>query len=366
MPADNYQLQVFAGSPVPSWQAISSFQSFSINCGRQKQLDQYNADTGIGEAIYFYGLNYGDWVPGANVRIYDNTLGYALLEGQISDVEIQYGIPFNGTYGFADRIYISIEGQFARAARSQGASYSMTAGSLTTQLATATTQSGTTMAALAGSTEGSTGLGATTVSSTWGDWINRVCLTLNARLRQSFNGLLVIGKYDRPALAFNFSDTTNNSTNRIYQQIQFTSFADNFYTQASVVPESFPTQTVQTGSAPYRTYTVNTLNNSASQALDYANFLLNNYKTPLTRVASISCTDAGQSSKSFLTYDAIGCQTSVAFRGTTYVAIVEGVTVSGTPSQAFFTYHVSAADLNAYLILDNATFGTLDFNRLGY
>ena len=366
MTANNYLLQVFAGSPVPSWQAISSFQSFSINCGRQKQLDQYNADTATAEAIYFYGLSYADWIPGANVRIYDNTLGYALLEGSISDVEIQYGIPFNGTYGYADRIIITIEGQFARASRSQGGSYAMAAGSLTTQLATATTQSGTTMAVLAGSSEGSTGLGATTVSSTWGDWINRVCLTLNARLRQSYNGLLVIGKYDRPALSFNFSDTTNNATNRIYQQIQFTSFADNFYTQASVVPEGFSTQTVQTGAVPYRTYTVNTLNNSNSQALDYANFLLNNYKTPVTRVAAITCTDAGQFSTSFPTYDAIGCQVSVAFRGTSYTAIVEGVTASGTPEQAFFTYYVSAADLNAYLILNNATFGKLDSNRLGY
>jgi hypothetical protein len=27
---------------------------------------------------------------------------------------------------------------------------------------------------------------------------------------------------------------------------------------------------------------------------------------------------------------------------------------------------VSGADLNAYLLLDNTTFGTLNYNRLGY
>jgi hypothetical protein len=27
---------------------------------------------------------------------------------------------------------------------------------------------------------------------------------------------------------------------------------------------------------------------------------------------------------------------------------------------------VSGADLNAYLLLNNTTFGTLDYNRLGY
>jgi len=40
--------------------------------------------------------------------------------------------------------------------------------------------------------------------------------------------------------------------------------------------------------------------------------------------------------------------------------------MSATPENAFFTYYVSGADLNAYLILNNATFGKLDENKLGY
>jgi hypothetical protein len=40
--------------------------------------------------------------------------------------------------------------------------------------------------------------------------------------------------------------------------------------------------------------------------------------------------------------------------------------MSATPAGASFTFYVSGADLNAYLILDNPTFGTLDENRLGY
>ena len=63
---------------------------------------------------------------------------------------------------------------------------------------------------------------------------------------------------------------------------------------------------------------------------------------------------------------AVGTQVSVTFRGTTYVCIIEGVTMSATPDNALFTYYVSGADLNAYLILDDATFGKLDENRLGY
>jgi hypothetical protein len=56
----------------------------------------------------------------------------------------------------------------------------------------------------------------------------------------------------------------------------------------------------------------------------------------------------------------------VAFRGTTYQCIVEGVTMSASPASSSFTFHLSGADLNAYLILNNAVFGRLDFNKLGY
>jgi hypothetical protein len=40
--------------------------------------------------------------------------------------------------------------------------------------------------------------------------------------------------------------------------------------------------------------------------------------------------------------------------------------MSARPGGASFTYYVSGADLNAYLILDNTTFGRLDYNKLGY
>jgi hypothetical protein len=43
------------------------------------------------------------------------------------------------------------------------------------------------------------------------------------------------------------------------------------------------------------------------------------------------------------------------------------VSVTATPAGASYTYYVSGADLNAYLLLDNTSgFGTLDNNRLGY
>jgi hypothetical protein len=40
--------------------------------------------------------------------------------------------------------------------------------------------------------------------------------------------------------------------------------------------------------------------------------------------------------------------------------------MSATPAGARFTFYLSGADLNAYLLLDELTLGRLDSNKLGY
>jgi hypothetical protein len=49
-----------------------------------------------------------------------------------------------------------------------------------------------------------------------------------------------------------------------------------------------------------------------------------------------------------------------------FSCVIEGATMSATPESSTYTYYVSGADLNAYLLLNNAVFGKLDFNKLGY
>jgi hypothetical protein len=173
----------------------------------------------------------------------------------------------------------------------------------------------------------------------------------------------------------NFSDVANDSTNQVYNQINFDSLADNFYTQVTVTPESFGAATVTKSGAttPYRTYQTNTLNASTAQATDFANYLLGNYGTAKFAISSFTCMAEAQSSFQLdkigylaLLTRAPGTQVAVTFRGTTFQCIIEGVTMSATPAGASFTYFVSGADLNAYLLLDNTVFGTLDNNKLGY
>jgi hypothetical protein len=318
-------------------------------------------------------------VPGTFIRISNTATDLANFVGRISNVQLKFDMPYSGGVGNGDYLSIMCEGGLGQFGRKSGNNYAMPADILTGQLGDVINE--TELVAFLDSGVGDEALSATTVNGTWADYLNLAALTLNARLIDVLEiqyPTRVETTFVSPFLvrdtAVNFSDTTNNATNQVYDGITFASYADNFYTQVTVDPEVPAAQTVETGSAPFRTYTVNTLNATTGQALDYANYLLNNYKTPKVAISSISCLANAQNTMAlddlgdgpFKCGRQIGKRVTVAFRGTTYPCIIEGYTFSAVPGEARYTYYVSAADLNAYLILDNATFGKLDSNRLGY
>ena len=361
-----------------TYTALTNVQTLNLNFGRQSQLDQIRAATALFSLRYPNGFTspIAAMVSGTFIR-FRNTTGspYVLFYGKIADVTARYGIPFSGGVGNADYLDVTCEGQFADIGRMQGNDYVMAAADVITQFGAANAQTGLICGFIPVSS--TTAMAGTTVSSTWGDWFNQTALTLNARLRDggATAGSTIVSPFATTVSTVNFSDTTNNATNQVYFEIDFGSLADNFYTQVVVDPESFAEATVTKvgATAPFRTYQVNTFNASTAQATDYANYLLNNYSTARFAITSFSCMAGAQNSmqldkigSSNYLPGAVGTQVSVTFRGTTYVCIIEGVTMSATPDNALFTYYVSGADLNAYLILDDATFGKLDENRLGY
>jgi hypothetical protein len=376
MPLQSYTISYTTNNGA-SWTALTNVQNIQFSLGRQAQLDQIKASTGSFQMRYptGYASPVTALVSGTIIRI-QNTTGtaYTIWSGRIDNVSAQYGIPYSGGVGQADYLNVTFEGAFSVAGRMQGNNYAMAAGSIATQMTNASTQTGLTLTFDGAASQS---LAATTVSSTWGDWINRVCQSTNSRIWDTYDYLsvAVISPFSSNINSVNFSDVANNATNQVYNQINFDSLADNFYTQVTVTPESFGAATVTKAGAsvPYRAYQANTLNNSTSQATDYANYLLNNYSASQFAISSFTCMAEAQSSfqldkigaSNNLAYSP-GTQVGVAFRGTTYQCIIEGVTMSATPAGASFTYYVSGADLNAYLIIGNTTFGRLDYNKLGY
>lgn len=361
-----------------SYTSLTNLQNLNISYGRISQLDQIKASTASFTLRYptGYASPIAALVSGTYIRFRNETSSpYDIWYGKITNVTARYGIPYSGGVGNADFLDVTCEGQFADIGRMQGNGYVMAAAGIIDQIVAANGQTG----LICGfrPLSATTQMAGTTVNATWGDWFNQTALTLNARLwdGQSINGSTIVSPFNSTVSSVNFSDAANNSTNQVYSTIDFGSLADNFYTQVIVDPESYASATVTKAGAttPYRTYQVNTFNASTAQATDYANYLLNNYGTARFAITSFSCIAGAQNSfqldkigaTSYLPC-APGTQVSVTFRGTTTVCIIEGVTVSATPDNAIFTYYVSGADLNAYLIFNNATFGKLDSNRLGY
>lgn len=354
---------------------LSNVQEISLQVGRRRQLDAYNASNGritvrypTGFASPITAITSGNYI-----RVTNASTGQFMFYGTINNVDVSYGIPYAGGVGNADYLSISVEGFFARFGRLQGLSYSMAANTMYDQVVTCSTQ---TALQISTSTANNKPLAATTVDSSWGDWINKVLMTVNGRMWDSYGVAVSLqGPLEIFASAITFSDTANNATNQVYDKIDFGSYADNYYTQVTVDPEGFAAATVQTGSAPFRTLQMNTVNSSTSQATDYANYLLNNYDTQGFALLSISCLAeaqntfkldqvSGASGTQFSTTP--GTSVNVVFRGTTFNCVVEGVSMQATPASSRYTYYLSGADLNAYLILNNAVFGKLNSNKLGY
>lgn len=366
-----YQLQ-YGPTFATATTVATNVQSVSINAGRQRPLDQYNANTAT--VVLRYPTGYASpnpsFVTDTWVRILvrrDTDAYKQIFTGRISDVQVQYGIPYQSGVGNADYVTLSLEGNFAAWGRMSGNNYVMAADIFNTQINVANGVTGLKGGVISG--YGSqTPFPSTTISGTWGDWINKCVLTMNGRLIDTGDIIVVANQYYKiPAVYGGFSDTTNDAENHIYEQIQFASYADNYYTQVTVSPESYTAQTVQQGVIPYRTYTVNTFNNSTGQALDYANYLLSTYGTRAVRIESVTCNlNAQNGDIPGYGVGSIGTEITVQFRGQLFRCVIEGMTFSGTPASASVTFYFSAQDLNNYLILNDAVYGKLDSNKLGY
>ena len=357
-----------------SFTNLTNVQSIQINIGRRALVDNYGADTCSIDVWYPTGYYspISAMVTGTFIRVNNATTGKIIWYGRIADVAVSYGIVYNSGTGIgnSDRLTISGEGALAQWGRARGNTYAMAAGTATAQLAAAAASNGLTATSNYSATDNPT-LAGTTVTGSWGDWFNQYTATLNGRIRQGSNSVIAVSKYSGANSTVNFSDVANNATNQVYDNIDFQSLGQNYFTQVTISPEGFAAQVASSGSAPYRNLNISTYNSGTAQALDFANYLLTQYGSTSFALASVSCLAEAQNSMKLDAigtgfWDCIGYAVTVAFRGTTYYAIIEGASFTASPESSRYTFYLSGADLNSYLILDNAVQGRLDFNKLGY
>jgi hypothetical protein len=242
----NYIVEYSTTANTGTWVELNNVQDISFSIGRQFMLDQYSASTASLTIRYpnGYASPIADMVSGTYIRIQSpNTTDpyYSAYFGSIKDVNVSYGIPYAGSIGNADYLNVTIEGYFASASRMQGNSYAMGAGLLNTQLSNMNTET-----LINVSQTFNPSMGAATISSSWGDWINSVLVTTNGRMvdSQQVEGIVLRGPFNQTTCTVNFSDVANNATNQVYDQTTFGSFSDNFFTQVTVDPADMSTSLI--------------------------------------------------------------------------------------------------------------------------
>jgi hypothetical protein len=62
----------------------------------------------------------------------------------------------------------------------------------------------------------------------------------------------------------------------------------------------------------------------------------------------------------------LGLEIEIVLRGVRFFCVIEGVNITASPDDTRILFHVSSNETNDYLILNDAVYGRLDFNKLGF
>jgi hypothetical protein len=151
-----------------------------------------------------------------------------------------------------------------------------------------------------------------------------------------------------------------------YEKVEFRSQADSYYDEVVVEPDGLASQTAGSGS---RVFTMSTYDQTTTQAKNLADYVLATLQVQNSVPSTITSTSETQVSN--VAIDAArkagtAARCRLGLRGSLYDLFIEGSTVTATPEQARFTLNVVSAQALNFFILDSASFGVLDTNKLGF
>lgn len=365
-----------------AWRTLPNVNGINSFTGRRKQIDDYGTDTATVTSLFPSSWTYTPQL-GQEIRIYSITPGaynpnQNCFVGRIRDVKIDYGIVPN-----EDRVTIECEGIAADLGRAQLNNYAIAQDDTIAQFGTVASFVG--MPYGAGAGGGRSEASAQTYTGNAMALINDLVRTEEGRLAFSVTGSYLATAavymyarqyYQSQNFPFNDGTTASQTYQMLYDGIEFRSTADNYYNQVTISPQGLASQTATLSQTPLYAWQRDTLDATTGQATDHARYLLNNFQDRGNLIASVSFTDVQQGvSNGPLPYNvfvpqvmgsSIASKCTVGFRGTVYRCIIEGVAVTAAPGVTRCTLYLSPEDTNAYLILNDTIYGTLDNNKLGY
>lgn len=371
MPVSNYTIEY--STDFSTWSYFTDIQSINGRIGRTAFIDTFQPSQLTFVMRYptgFYSPNTA-LVTGTWVRLKRTGTTRTMWTGKIATVTVEWGKVYNTTTnrGEYDYVTVTAEGSFAEWGRLDGNGNTIVSTNAAYALGEAATESGLPI----GTTfvvDTSPTIDTSTVTGSWADWINKFAVTLSATVKDGGGQLGVYTKDFVGSLPVQFSDTTNNATNQVYEEIQLSSQVENYFTQIIIDTDSYGQAVAFTGAGPYRTLKLETFSGSAGQALDLANYYLALYQTPLVGISQITCRSEAQNTWAldlgYEWYDILGYRTNVTFRGTSYYMSILGSTFQATPSGSTFSYNLASAAYLPFFILNDAQYGVLDTNRLSW
>lgn len=180
---------------------------------------------------------------------------------------------------------------------------------------------------------------------------------LDLQLRQNLQQLPISTFTDVPA---------NWGTAYKYDRLDFRALSDAYADRVEIAPVALPIVSAGGGT---RTQRFASVDQTTPQAQNHAEYVLNLLDALGEVPYSIRAQAINQTENDLIDYFSQfinGYKINVVFRGTTYAAIVEGGQCRATPDNVVGTLFLSGQDQNAYLVLDDTTFGKLNENKLGF
>lgn len=362
--------------------ALPDVQQVSMFNGRRRQIDDYGVDQLTVESLFptdwvvtpKLGDNIIAWVYTTAYPSYPTYNYWKMFQGRITNVDIKYGMVTN-----EDSVTITAEGLQAELGRTQINSYAVISADTGTQVFDIADSVGLTVGETSSLSTGS----AQTYTGNLKAFVDTEIRTEQGRLRSDKSnpdvlemgtlvfagrGALLTGALVTPE----WSDgTLTTTTNYKYQQVGFKSAAEDFYNSVTVQPLGLASQTTTSGATPIYSYVADSYDVSTSQALSLAQYIRFKYDTTNSTprelgflISQQTTSDAVELLNNVSAFN--GLEIEIVLRGVRYYCVVEGVTITASPDDTRILFFVSSNETNDYLILDNAVYGKLDNNRLGF
>lgn len=175
--------------------------------------------------------------------------------------------------------------------------------------------------------------------------------------------------YDIPFLSFTDGSLTAETMFEYdFQDITFKAQADSFFTKTIIEPEGLNAQDSGTADRVYVRKSYDQTETQAQNLADYVQATLEvSQEAPsFVRVLATSYNNLTNPVTAATQYIFEKIPVEVILRGSRFLCFVEGSTISATPTATYITLFLSSAEARNFFILDSATFGVLNQNRLGF